>query len=53
LLLGTTLAWFAPLLKQQTPLLNDLKVFVEEFNTIFGDFDKEHTLTSKLQTFCQ
>jgi len=40
LLLGTTLTWFAPLLEQQPPLLNDLKVFVEEFSTTFGDFDK-------------
>lgn len=52
LLSGTTLAWFAPLLEQQFPLLNDLEAFVEEFNTAFGDFDKERILINKLQALC-
>jgi hypothetical protein len=51
LLLGTSLVWFAPLLEQQSPLLNDLEVFVEEFNTTFEDIDKKCTLTNKLQVF--
>jgi hypothetical protein len=53
LLLGMTLTWFAPLLKRQSPLLNDLDAFVEEFNTTFGDFDKKCRSISKLQALCQ
>jgi hypothetical protein len=41
LLLGTTIAWFAPLLEHQSPLLNDFEMFLEEFNATFGDLDKK------------
>jgi len=51
LLLGASLTWFAPLLKRQSPLLNDFKVFVEEFSATFGDFDKEHTSTNNYKLF--
>jgi len=53
LLLNTSLTWFTPLLEQQPPLSNDLKMFVEEFITTFEDFDKKCTLTSKLWALCQ
>jgi hypothetical protein len=50
LLLWTLLAWFAPLLECQSPLLNYFEAFVEEFNVTFGDLKKEHTLINKLQS---
>ena len=37
LLSGTTLAWFAPLLEQESPLLNNFEEFISEFKACFGD----------------
>jgi hypothetical protein len=48
LLLGTILMWFMPLLKHQSPLLNNFEAFNETFSATFGDLDKEHTSTNKL-----
>ncbi len=52
LLLGMALVWFAPLLKHQSPLLNDFEEFIEEFNATFGDFNKKCTYSIKIQFFC-
>jgi hypothetical protein len=46
------LVWFAPLLKHQSPLLNDFEEFIEEFNATFGDFNKKCTYSIKIQFFC-
>jgi hypothetical protein len=53
LLLGTTLAWFTPLLEHQSPLFNNFKTFIEKFNATFGNSNKEHTSKIKIQPFCQ
>jgi hypothetical protein len=34
-------------------LHNDFETFLEKFNAIFWDLDKEHTSTTKFWTFCQ
>jgi hypothetical protein len=52
LLSGMALAWFAPLLKHQSPLLNDFEEFFEEFNATFGNFDKKCTYNIKIQFLC-
>jgi hypothetical protein len=49
LLSNLTLAWFAPLLGQQSSLLNNYEAFFEIFIVTFGDSDRECTSTSKLQ----
>ena len=43
LLSGTTLAWFAPLLEKESPLLNNFEEFISEFKTCFGDTDSAKT----------
>jgi hypothetical protein len=48
LLLGTTLAYFTPFLEHQSPLLNNFEAILEEFNSTFGDLDKEHTSNIKI-----
>jgi hypothetical protein len=48
LLSSFTLAWFAPLLKHQSPLFNDFEAFLEEFNATFGDFNKKCTFNIKI-----
>jgi hypothetical protein len=40
LLSNITLAWFAPLLGQQSSLLNNYEAFFEKFIMIFGDSDE-------------
>ncbi len=49
----TTLTWFTFLFKQQSPLLHDLNVFVEEFSGTFENSNKKHTSTNKLQALRQ
>ena len=39
LLCGSALSWFAPLLEQKSPLLDDFEAFIEEFKACFGDMD--------------
>ena len=39
LLSGTTLAWFVPLLEQESPLLNNFEEFISKFKACFGDTD--------------
>jgi hypothetical protein len=53
LLLSTTFAWFTPLLEHQSPLFNDFKAFLEEFNATFRNLNKECTSTIKIQSLCQ
>jgi len=53
LLSSTTLAWFTPLLEQQSPLLNHFEAFIGDFGASFSDSNKECTTTSKLRTFHQ
>jgi hypothetical protein len=53
LLSGTALAWFAPLLEGQSPLLDDFESFVQEFSATFGDTDKERTSATKLRALQQ
>ena len=48
LLSGTTLAWFAPLLEQGSPLLNNFVEFISEFKTCFGDTDNVRTTINKI-----
>jgi hypothetical protein len=53
LLLSRTFIWFTPLLKHQSPLLNNFEAFIEKFNSTFGDLDKKHTFNIKIQSFCK
>ncbi len=53
LFLGITLVWFTLLMEHQSPLLNDFEAFFEKFNATFGDFDKEHMFSMKIQFLCQ
>ena len=39
LLSGSALAWFAPLLEKESPLLNNFEEFLSEFKACFGDTD--------------
>ena len=53
LLSGTTLAWFAPLLEQETPLLNNFEEFINEFKTCFGDTDSVRMTINKIRRLRQ
>ena len=48
LLSGSTLSWFAPLLEQKSPLLDDFEAFIEEFKACFGDTDSVRTTINKI-----
>jgi len=48
LLIGTTAAWFAPILETSSPLLQDFNAFMAEFEAMFGDSDKARTSANKL-----
>jgi len=48
LLTGTAVAWFTPILKTSSPLLQDFNTFMAEFEAVFGDSDKARTLANKL-----
>jgi hypothetical protein len=48
LLSNTTLTWFAPLLEQQSPHINDFETFLGEFGASFSDLKKNCTTISKL-----
>ena len=49
LLRGTLLAWFAPLLGKESPLLNDFEEFTSEFKACFGDIDSVRQHSTKNQ----
>ena len=53
LLCGTALAWFAPLLEKQSPLLEDFEAFVKEFQASFGDTDSTRTAINKIRRLRQ
>ena len=53
LLSGTTLAWFAPLLEKESPLLNNFEEFISEFKACFGDTDSIKTTINKILRLCQ
>ena len=48
LLCGMTLAWFTPLLEKKSPLLEDFRAFVKEFQTSFGDTDNTRIAINKI-----
>ena len=53
LLSGTTLAWFAPLLEKESPLLNNFEEFISEFKACFGDTDNIRTTINKIRRLHQ
>ena len=53
LLSGTTLAWFAPLLEQESPLLNNFEEFISEFKACFGDTDSVRMTINKIERLRQ
>ena len=53
LLSGTALAWFAPLLEKESPLLNNFEDFIKEFQASFGDTDSVRTAINKLRRLRQ
>jgi len=48
LLVGTTTAWFAPILETSSPLLQNFDTFMAEFEVVFGDNDKAETSANKM-----
>ena len=48
LLSGPALAWFAPLLEDNSELLGDFEHFIHEFEATFGDSDKFRTAANKI-----
>ncbi|CAG8732113.1 5345_t:CDS:2, partial [Dentiscutata heterogama] len=53
LLTGPALAWFAPLLEKQSPLLENFTELVREFEATFGDSDKSRTAANKIRKLTQ
>jgi len=53
LLTGTALAWFAPLVEQSSPLLQDFDAFVSELEATFGESDKANVSANKIRTLRQ
>ena len=53
LLSGTTLAWFAPLLEQESPLLNNFVEFISDFKSCFGDIHSVRTTINKIRRLRQ
>jgi hypothetical protein len=53
LLSGTALAWFAPLLEKNSPLLNNFEEFISEFKACFGDTDSIRTAINKVRRLRQ
>jgi hypothetical protein len=50
---GAALSWFAPLLKKNSPLLEDLDDFLTEFSDTFGKTNRVRTATTNLRSLCQ
>ena len=48
LLRGSALAWFAPLLEKESPLLNNFEEFLNAFKASFGDTDSIRTSINKI-----
>ena len=53
LLSGSALAWFAPLLEKESPLLNSFEEFISEFKACFGDTDSIRTTINKIRRLRQ
>ena len=53
LLSGSALAWFAPLLEKESPLLNNFEEFISEFKACFGDTDSIRTTINKIRRLRQ
>ena len=53
LLTKTTSAWFAPLVEQGSPLLDDLDSFLAEFESTFEYPDRSHTSALRLRNLKQ
>ena len=53
LLSGSTLAWFAPLLEKESPLLNNFEEFISEFKACFGHTDHIRTTINKIRRLRQ
>lgn len=53
LLTGTALSWFSSLLEKNSPLLENLDLFLEEFSRTFGERDRALIATTKLRTLQQ
>ena len=53
LLSGSALKWFSPLLEKESPLLENRRQFMAEFEAIFGDTDGIRTATTKLRALKQ
>ena len=53
LLSGTALAWFAPLLEKNSPMLNNFEEFMSEFKSCFGDTDSVRTAINKIRRLRQ
>ena len=47
------LAWFAPLLEKESPLLNNFEDFLSEFKACFGDIDNIRTTINKIRRLRQ
>ena len=51
---GSALAWFAPLLEKQSPLLNNYEDFISEFKACFGEStDSIRTTINKIRRLRQ
>jgi hypothetical protein len=48
LLTGTALAWFAPLLKKKSRVLENFKTFIAEFQASFSDTNNVRTTINKI-----
>ncbi|CAG8538340.1 22941_t:CDS:2 [Cetraspora pellucida] len=53
LLVGSALAWFAPLLEKELLLLNDFNNFVGEFKATFGNSEKVRTAANRIKKLIQ
>jgi retrotransposon gag protein len=53
LLSKAALAWFAPLVETDSPLLADFKAFLKEFEATFGDSERARTAATKLRNLRQ
>ena len=53
LLSGSTLAWFAPLLEKESPLLNNFEEFLSEFKACFEYTDIIRTTINKIRRLHQ
>ena len=49
LLSGSALAWFAPLLEKESPLLNNFEEFLSDFKACFGDTNSIRTTINKIR----